>query len=237
MDNGEQVSAISSFDSDEKFIGPWIYHSRSRRDTNLNLNLIKDSYERAVNESIADYYAQRKAVMDRYYARQREISEKFLKNVSTSMRPLKADADNSLLKNNVTNILEDEIGKSSNISMIEKRDESPRITRHEHGYESQGECEHDRNDQLVYQHNLGIGLKGPSQLDATLKVNLDGLISITCVEALPYDNTTGILTWLAGGPGTDFVEINLRALENKGVSYTIKVWGIKSSECNKHNQL
>lgn len=109
--------------------------------------------------------------------------------------------------------------------------------RHGHGYESQGECEHDRNDQLVYQHNLGIGLKGPSQLDATLKVNLDGLISITCVEALPYDNTTGILTWLAGGPGTDFVEINLRALENKGVSYTIKVWGIKSSECNKHNQL
>lgn len=124
----EQVSAISSFNSDERLIGPWIYHSRSRRDTNFNLNSIKDSYERAVNESIADYYAQRKAVMDRYYARQREISEKFLKNVSTSMRPLKADADNSLLKNNVTNILEDEIGKFTNISMIEKRDESPRIT-------------------------------------------------------------------------------------------------------------
>ena len=38
------------------------------------------AYEKAINQTLADYYAQRKAVMDRYYARQREISEAFKDN-------------------------------------------------------------------------------------------------------------------------------------------------------------
>ena len=50
----------------------------------------------------SEYYAQRKAVMDRFYARQREIAEKYAKKVSTTPRYIyRYDLDKEADKNNL----------------------------------------------------------------------------------------------------------------------------------------
>lgn len=40
----------------------------------------KQEYDKAINQTIDDYYSQRKAAMDKYYARQKQIFEKFKAN-------------------------------------------------------------------------------------------------------------------------------------------------------------
>lgn len=88
---------------------------------------------------------------------------------------------------------------------------------------------------MVYQHNLGVGLKGSSQLDATFEVVLEGAFAITVVEAFPYANTRANLSWVDGGPGSDYVKLKLRGYENEGFSYTIKVWGVPKQSRQKKN--
>lgn len=51
-----------------------------------NYQLAREAYEREVNDSITDYYAQRKAVMNTYHARQRAIADKFTEK-STTLKP------------------------------------------------------------------------------------------------------------------------------------------------------
>lgn len=94
------------------------------------------------------------------------------------------------------------------------------------GYHRVGERTHEENERLLYQHNLGIGLKGKSEIDAAFEVILDKQLSITCVELIPYNrNSTTTMKILKGGVKYHFIKIKLQPKENQGLSYIIKVWG------------
>ncbi|XP_011151025.2 uncharacterized protein LOC105190161 isoform X2 [Harpegnathos saltator] len=80
---------------------------------------------------------------------------------------------------------------------------------------------------VVYQHNLLLGLKGPSTLDTVFEVIIQGPVCITCVEALRYNETKAKVTFVSGGRGHEYVKLKLQGFENEGFSYIIKVWGIK----------
>lgn len=76
--------------SDQKMVisnSPWVL-TRSRRDqTNLILDPERVAYEKELSDRIADYYTQRTAVMNKYYARQRAIASKF-DRIMTTYKPL-----------------------------------------------------------------------------------------------------------------------------------------------------
>lgn len=80
---------------------------------------------------------------------------------------------------------------------------------------------------MVYQHNLLLGLKGPSTLDTVFEVIIQGPVCITCVEALRYNETRAKVKFESGGRGHDYVKLKLQGYENEGFSYIIKVWGVK----------
>ncbi|KAL6427324.1 hypothetical protein ACFW04_008711 [Cataglyphis niger] len=90
-------------------------------------------------------------------------------------------------------------------------------------YQNWGTCE----GKIVYQHNLLLGLKGPSNLDTLFEVIIQGPVCITCVEVLRYNETRAMVTLDSGGRGHEFVKIRLKGYENEGFSYIIKVWGVK----------
>ncbi|KYQ55253.1 hypothetical protein ALC60_05878 [Trachymyrmex zeteki] len=85
-----------------------------------------------------------------------------------------------------------------------------------------GKCE----GKIVYQHNLLLGLRGPSNLDALFEVIIQGPVCITCVEALRYNETRAIVALDSGGRGYEYAKLRLQGYENEGFSYIIKVWGI-----------
>lgn len=98
-------------------------------------------------------------------------------------------------------------------------------------YQNWGTCE----GKIVYQHNLLLGLKGPSNLDTLFEVIIQGPICITCVEALRYNETRAMVTLDSGGRGHEYVKIRLKGYENEGFSYIIKVWGVKKIDQNCDN--
>ncbi|XP_034935511.1 uncharacterized protein [Chelonus insularis] len=163
-------------------ISPWIL-LRAKR----NFNDTRAAHE----QNIDDYYFKKKAVIDRFYTRQREINDAFQNNSSVSRQTI----------------------------TTEQTPTTPP------GYRNLGNCSHSQKTRLLYQHNLGIGLKGSSQLNANFQVNLDSPIVITCVEAFLYNNTQGTITWLSGGPGRNYLRLNIKSSTNKGVSYVIKIYG------------
>lgn len=79
----------------------------------------------------------------------------------------------------------------------------------------------------MYQHNLLLGLKGPSNLDALFEVIIQGPVCITCVEALRYNETRATVKLDSGGRGHEYAKLRLQGYENEGFSYIIKVWGVK----------
>ncbi|KAL6266806.1 hypothetical protein P5V15_003637 [Pogonomyrmex californicus] len=81
--------------------------------------------------------------------------------------------------------------------------------------------------EIVYQHNLLLGLTGPSNLNALFEVIIQGPVCITCVEALRYNETRATVTLDSGGRGHDYAKLRLQGYENEGFSYIIKVWGVK----------
>lgn len=97
------------------------------------------------------------------------------------------------------------------------------------------ECPHDYrwgdcDGTLFYVHNAFLRNKGPSAIDAVFGMNVDGPISITCVEALRYNQTRGIVTLHSGGPGHDFAKIRIRGFQGEGFSYIMKVWGVSNRQ-------
>ncbi|XP_011693077.1 PREDICTED: uncharacterized protein LOC105453071 [Wasmannia auropunctata] len=88
-----------------------------------------------------------------------------------------------------------------------------------------GRCE----GKIVYQHNLLLGLTGPSNLDALFEVIIQGPVCVTCVEALRYNATRATVTLDSGGRGHEYAKLRLQGYENEGFSYIIKVWGIKKT--------
>ncbi|XP_072751705.1 uncharacterized protein [Anoplolepis gracilipes] len=98
-------------------------------------------------------------------------------------------------------------------------------------YQNWGTCE----GKIVYQHNLLLGLKGPSNLDTLFEVIIQGPICITCVEVLRYNETRAMVTLDSGGRGHEYVKIRLKGYENEGFSYIIKVWGVKKIDQNCDN--
>lgn len=84
----------------------------------------------------------------------------------------------------------------------------------------------------MYQHNLLLGLKGPSNLDTLFEVIIQGPICITCVEVLRYNETRAIVTLDSGGRGHEYAKLRLKGYENEGFSYIIKVWGVKRFDQN-----
>ncbi|XP_011867879.1 PREDICTED: uncharacterized protein LOC105562009 [Vollenhovia emeryi] len=88
-----------------------------------------------------------------------------------------------------------------------------------------GTCE----GSIVYQHNLLLGLTGPSNLDALFEVIIQGPVCITCVETLRYNETRATVTLDSGGRGHEYAKLRLQGYENEGFSYIIKVWGVKKT--------
>ncbi|KAG7201180.1 hypothetical protein KM043_003970 [Ampulex compressa] len=108
------------------------------------------------------------------------------------------------------------------------RDDRPSGT----GHERWGNCE----GKLVYRHNLLLGLKGNSNLDAVFEVIVQGPICITCVETMRYNETRATVSLDSGGRGYDFAKLRLKGYENEGFSYIVKVWGVGKTEenCEKY---
>lgn len=79
----------------------------------------------------------------------------------------------------------------------------------------------------MYQHNIEIGLKGQSDLNAAIEVLLDEPIRITYIELIPSKNFIATMRQLSGGPGYNYVKLRLTPEPNRGLSYTIKIWGVK----------
>lgn len=79
----------------------------------------------------------------------------------------------------------------------------------------------------MYQHNLLLGLTGPSNLNAIFEVIIEGSICITCVETLRYNETKAKVTLVSGGRGFEYAKLKLEGHKNEGFSYIIKIWGVK----------
>lgn len=296
--NREDELARSASSSDRARLGtPLNYFSRTKRsDTTRNAS---------------DYYAQRRAVMERYYARQREINARYAnrtdwgipgpkhRDLASQHRPVtrnasllslrypyirlepiysngswnrisiepasdarlnitsetnldfKSDADLSQARNNIgRNALDYYVTPTpcTNVSLSDTFAPKTRVKHPENctqeteqrsdctnnnnstgnDYQSWGTCE----GKIVYQHNLLLGLKGPSNLDTLFEVIIQGPICITCVEVLRYNETRAIVTLDSGGRGHEYAKLRLKGYENEGFSYIIKVWGVKRFDQN-----
>ncbi|KYM95960.1 PREDICTED: uncharacterized protein LOC108779837 [Cyphomyrmex costatus] len=264
----------------------------------------------------SDYYAQRKAVMDRYYARQREINALYANRTITTPRLKYNNVSQHLYTSNATlfnlgraypsrnstardstttflhpstmidpiysnesryNRIPNELDSrrnfvseidpgfksDTNLSQTRSSANSERNaldfpvtptpctnngtfapktrSRHAHYNESNEDCPHNSTDKdntegslrwgkcegkIVYQHNLLLGLTGPSNLDALFEVVIQGPVCITCVEALRYNETRAVVALDSGGRGYEYAKLKLQGYENEGFSYIIKVWGI-----------
>jgi len=80
---------------------------------------------------------------------------------------------------------------------------------------------------LVYQHNLLLGLTGPSNLRSLFEVYIEDSICITCVKAVPYNDTSAVVVMDSGGHGHDYVKLRLEGHKNEGFSYIIKIWAVR----------
>lgn len=80
---------------------------------------------------------------------------------------------------------------------------------------------------LVYQHNLLLGVTGSSDFESSFEVYIEDSICITCVKAVPYNDTRATVTMDSGGRGHDYVKLNLRSYKNEGFFYIIKIWAVK----------
>ncbi|EFN61847.1 hypothetical protein EAG_10754 [Camponotus floridanus] len=277
----------------------------------------------------SDYYAERRAIMERYYARQREINAQYANrtssilgsrrnNVASQHRPMTRNAtllnlgleypnknskdratlrypyiridplygneswDNgiSIESDNRGDIApETNFGFKSDANLSQTRNTSnlernaldyitptpctnvslsgtyaPKVhTKYEQNYTHETEQKFNRTNnnnnsiesdyqnwgtcegKIVYQHNLLLGLKGPSNLDTLFEVIIQGPICITCVEVLRYNETRATVTLDSGGRGHEYVKIRLKGYENEGFSYIIKVWGVKKIGQNCDN--
>ncbi|KYM88457.1 hypothetical protein ALC53_02940 [Atta colombica] len=266
-----------------------------------------------------DYYAQRKAAMDRYYARQREINARYANRTSTTPRlkynnvsptsnvtlfnlgriysnkdstarntatflhpstkidpiysnesrynKIPTELDN---RRNFVPEIEPGFKSDTDLSQVRSSDNSERNaldyfvtptpctnlssngtftskTRSKQAQNYTSETENiedcannsaDKNNtegnlrwgkcegKIMYQHNLLLGLRGPSNLDALFEVIIQGPVCITCVEALRYNETRATVALDSGGRGYEYAKLRLQGYENEGFSYIIKVWGI-----------
>jgi len=93
----------------------------------------------------------------------------------------------------------------------------------EEGEQVWGTC----RGKLVYQHNLLLGLTGPSNLRSLFEVFIEDSICITCVKAVPYNNTRAVVVMDSGGRGYDYVKLRLEGHKNEGFSYIIKIWAVR----------
>ncbi|XP_043280048.1 uncharacterized protein [Venturia canescens] len=227
---------------------------------------IRASYERAVNQTIQDYYAQRRAVMERYYARQREIIDKFGRKTTTespasastdavprkyqivehgpsatianaeTTAPFPGSLNESRRNDSIASWVNDltsadsrsddgqtendfQSESSNNLANRADRKDIP-------GYYRLGEFKGSADEKIVYQHNLRVGLKGSSQLEANFEAVLEGAFVITVIEAFPYANTKAHFSWISGGPGSNSVKLKLVGYKDQGFSYTVKVWAV-----------
>ncbi|XP_046827893.1 uncharacterized protein LOC124428175 [Vespa crabro] len=266
---------------------------------NISNELTLNRNVRAINTT--DYYVQRKAVMDKFHARQREIATKYgkrynnnssriihrnngtlderikkfknmndpnldifkassntssfgseLKNIRINQKKENFDYKKSEINENIlrdiTNYTLPIIHNCTNItlhsayskqtrnkltlsctnkkkeSIVKRTTESPplRPSRATDGNLIWGTC----NGTLVYQHNLLLNLKGPSNLEAVFEVIIDGPLCITCVKVNPINNTEENVSNESGGPNYRHVKLKFKGPENKGFSYTIKVWAM-----------
>ncbi|XP_046435349.1 uncharacterized protein LOC124187133 isoform X1 [Neodiprion fabricii] len=89
-----------------------------------------------------------------------------------------------------------------------------------------GECE----GILFYQHNIFLRNRGPSAVDAVFGMDTEGPVYITCVEALRYNQTRGIVSLHSGGPAHNFAKLRVRGFHGEGFSYIMKVWGVSSEK-------
>ncbi|XP_011300075.1 uncharacterized protein [Fopius arisanus] len=185
-----------------------------REVTSDHNELIRQAYQREVNDSIKDYYAQRKIVMDNYHARQKKIaakfSDKFIKSAATAVAKT-IKPENS--EKTSPRYQDDEPWNNSNGRVF--------------GQHRFGDRRNSSEETLVYQHNIGIGLKGLSTLNAAIEVLLDETITITCVELTPSDNSPAKVQILSGGPDYNFVKLKFTPEKNRGLTYAIKIWGVK----------
>ncbi|KAL0114717.1 hypothetical protein PUN28_011788 [Cardiocondyla obscurior] len=294
---------------------------RSSSEANRARRSLAADYFSRRNDS--DYYAQRRAVMERYYARQREINARYANRTNAASRSEHNDVSqhrpaatnnvlfdfervypsaNSTARNGTTFHLlspktdlafsnesrynkipteldtrrsvipEIDLGFKSDADLSQTRSSGniernaldffdtstpcanlsgifPSKTRpknytepwdHDHtsadnenvkNTRQWGPCE----GKIVYQHNLLLGLTGPSNLDAFFEVIIQGPVCITCVEALRYNETRAVVTLHSGGRGYDHAKLRLLGYKNEGFSYIIKVWGVKKigQTCDK----
>ncbi|KAF7391839.1 hypothetical protein HZH68_011382 [Vespula germanica] len=281
--------------------------NRNINEENISNELTLNRNVRAINTT--DYYAQRKAVMDKFHARQREIATKYgkryynnsssrivhknnqtldesnktfknrndpnldifkvasntssyesrLKNIKINqnkenLKNVKSEIDGNILRD-ITNYTLPIIRNCTNITLhgsyskqtrnkltlsctnkeneliVKRTNESPpsRPNRAIDGNLVWGTC----NGTLVYQHNLLLNLKGPSNLEAIFEVTIDGPLCITCVKVLPINDTEENVSKESGGPDHRYVKLKFKGPENKGFSYTIKVWAVtkKNDTC------
>ncbi|XP_024885194.1 uncharacterized protein LOC112463205 [Temnothorax curvispinosus] len=291
--------------------------SRSSSEADRTIRNLTPDYSSRRNDS--DYYAQRKAVMERYYARQREINARYanrtnvivprlehndvsqhrpatsnatlfnlgrvysskdstrdsttFRHPSTKIDPIysnesrynkipteldgrrnvapevdlgfKSDADLSETRssdNIERNALDDFVTPTPCTNLSSSGTFAPK-TRSKHAKnctrETEQNCEADNDNtegnlrwgrcegKIVYQHNLLLGLTGPSNLDALFEVIIQGPVCITCVQALRYNETRATVSLDSGGRGHEYAKLRLQGYENEGFSYIIKVWGVK----------
>ncbi|KAK2583822.1 hypothetical protein KPH14_009720 [Odynerus spinipes] len=261
---------------------------------------------RSVNST--DYYTQRKIVMEKFFARQREIAARYAKeredvnaarNISTGYgqgkdtkdtlnirvgldtnnRPLETNNEvdtpetktlNSGIRENAirdvtdyslppirncTNVslsgslprkstnkltfLFNETRESENELTINQNEEptSPRSNRQDADDSNVDKRWGSCTGTLVYQHNLLLSLKGPSNLDAIFDVVMEGPLCITCVEVLRYNHTRALVSLDSGGRGYGYAKLRLKGYENEGFSYIVKVWGVKKTADDCARQL
>ncbi|XP_018377228.1 PREDICTED: uncharacterized protein LOC108770243 isoform X1 [Trachymyrmex cornetzi] len=300
------LHGLNKYTKNSKFLSE---ASRARRSLAID-------YSSRRNDS--DYYAQRKAVMDRYYARQREINARYANRTSTTPRfkynnvaptsnvfnlgriysnidstardtatflhpstkidpiysnesrynkipteldnrrnfvpeiepDFKSDTDLSQMRssgNSERNALDYFVTPTPCTNLSSNGTFAPK-TRPKQAQNCTSETEQSNEDcaynsvyknntegnlrwgkcegKIVYQHNLLLGLRGPSNLDALFEVIIQGPVCITCVEALRYNETRATVALDSGGRGYEYAKLRLQGYENEGFSYIIKVWGI-----------
>ncbi|EZA53709.1 hypothetical protein X777_06816 [Ooceraea biroi] len=230
--------------------------SRTRRSLDGNFS----------RRNASDYAAQRRAVMERYYARQREINSRYANRTSNATLfrlgleqpnrnwttrngtvfrpPVRINPiynESRTISSVQRNTLDHYVTPTpcTNISLSgtfapktlrhvkdcssENNDDSDEIDEsNEEGSQVWGTCK----GKLVYQHNLLLGLTGPSNLESLFEVFIDDSICITCVKAVPYNNTRATVSIDSGGRGNDYVRLKLKGYKNKGFSYIIKIWAV-----------
>ncbi|KAK4872198.1 hypothetical protein RN001_016322 [Aquatica leii] len=87
-------------------------------------------------------------------------------------------------------------------------------------------------DEVLHEENIILNNDGKSQVNATIRMNVEGPVYITCVKVLDQvsDGEGAYPTFVEGGVGYNYVVFNVTAAYGKGFDFYVQINGYSLEE-------